>query len=44
MSWLREAWARLRSFFRKQELDRDFDEELASHIEFAVEENIRRGM
>lgn len=44
MTLLREAWARLLSFFRKQERDRDFDEELASHIELAIEENLRRGM
>lgn len=41
---LREAWARLRAYFRKQELDRDFDEELASHIDLATEDNLRRGM
>jgi predicted permease len=44
MSLLREAWARLRSFFRKGELDADFSEELASHIELAAEDNLRQGM
>lgn len=44
MSTLRRAWARLVSFFRKQELDREFDEELAAHIELATQEHVRRGM
>lgn len=44
MSLLREIWARLISFFRKGELDADFSEELASHIELAAEDNLRRGM
>jgi hypothetical protein len=33
---LREASARLRSFFRKQELDLELDEELAAHIDLAT--------
>ncbi len=44
MTALRQAWARVVSFFRKQELDHDFDEELASHIELATEEHLRQGM
>jgi hypothetical protein len=44
MTVLRQAWTRLVSFFRKQELDQDFDEELASHIELATEEHLRQGM
>jgi predicted permease len=35
---------RLSSFFRKEPLDQDLDEEMDSHLEFAVEDNIRRGM
>ena len=35
---------RLRSFFRKEPLDHDLSEEMDSHLEFAVEDNIRRGM
>ncbi|MEO7145637.1 MAG: ABC transporter permease [Bryobacteraceae bacterium] len=36
--------ARIRSFFRKRELDRDLDAELAAHLDLATDENIRRGM
>ena len=41
---LREALNRIRSFFRKDPLDRELNEEMASHLEMATEENIRRGM
>jgi hypothetical protein len=41
---LREALRRLRSFFRKELLDRELDAEVASHLDFAIEENIARGM
>jgi len=36
--------ARLVSFFRKQELDRDFDQELSAHIELATQDHVRQGM
>ena len=41
---LREATNRLRAFFRREPLDKVLDEELASHVEFATEENIAHGM
>lgn len=41
---LRELLARLASFFRKQARDEDLDQEMAAHLEFAVQENLRRGM
>ena len=41
---LRRALNRLRAFFQQQPLDRDLDAELSSHLELAVEENIRQGM
>ncbi len=41
---LREAFNRFRSFFRKDPLDRELNEEMAAHLEMAVEENIGRGM
>ena len=45
MSFLRgKCLNRLRSFFRKEPLDRELNEEFASHLEFAVEENIAQGM
>src|ERR1700727_838871 len=41
---LREALNRMRSFFRKHPLDQELDEEIASHLEMAVNENMARGM
>jgi len=41
---LREAFNRARSFFRSDQLDHEVNEEMASHLEMAVEENLRRGM
>src|ERR1700758_3533943 len=40
----RELINRLWSFFRKDPLDRELDEELASHVRMAVDENIAHGM
>jgi putative ABC transport system permease protein len=40
----REILNRVRALFRSEQLDRDVKEEMASHIEMAVEENLRRGM
>src|SRR3984885_9632713 len=40
----RQMLNRARSFFRKEPLDQELDAEMAAHLEFAVEENIRRGM
>jgi len=41
---LREAVNRVRYFFRQDLLDQELDEEMASHLEMAVEENVRRGL
>jgi len=41
---LREALNRIRSFFRKTPLDQELNEEVAEHLEMAVEENMRSGM
>jgi predicted permease len=41
---LRKGFNRIRSFFRSDELDQEVNEEMASHLEMAVEENLRRGM
>lgn len=38
MTTIRQAWARLVAFFRKRELDQEFDEEVHSHIDLATEE------
>jgi len=41
---LREAFKRVGSFFRKDQLDQELNEEMASHLQMAVEENMRRHM
>jgi predicted permease len=41
---LRQALHRLHSFFRKAPMDHDIGAETATHLEFAIEENLRRGM
>jgi len=40
----RESLLRIQSFARKKPLDEDLAEEMASHLQFAIEENIRNGM
>jgi predicted permease len=44
MDSVRRALARLRAFFRKAPLDGDLDAEMAAHLAFAMEENLRRGL
>src|SRR6187402_1791603 len=44
MDTLRYALHRLAAFFRKTPLDQDLNAEMAAHLEFAVEENIQRGL
>ena len=41
---LKQFIARLLAFFRTRDLDRDFEQELDSHVAMLTEENIRRGM
>jgi len=41
---LRQFVFRLRSFFRRSQLDRDLEAEMSSHLELAIEENLRRGL
>ena len=43
-SWLRVMWSRLRSMLTKNRLDREFDEELTSHLELLTDEFQRRGL
>jgi predicted permease len=42
--FLREAFKRVGTFFRKDQLDQELNEEMASHLQMAVEENMRRHM
>ena len=44
IAWLRQWLHRLRSFFRRAQLDHDLDAELRSHLEMAFERNLARGM
>ena len=42
--YLRQGWHRVRAFFGKAPLDEDLDAEMGSHLEMAVDENLKRGM
>jgi len=44
MATLKQFIARLRALFRGGDLDRDFAEEMAAHLEMATEENLGKGM
>jgi predicted permease len=44
MSMMREALNRVRSFWYRNHRDSDLDQEVAAHLELAVEDNLRRGM
>ncbi len=41
---LRRAAARMGAFFDKAPMDRDLDDEVKTHLELAVEENLNKGM
>jgi putative ABC transport system permease protein len=38
------TWRRVASLFRRRRLEADLGEELAVHVEMAIEDNVRRGM
>lgn len=44
MTALRNLAARIVSVFRKRKFDHEFDAELGSHLEMAIEDNIKQGM
>jgi putative ABC transport system permease protein len=44
MEPIRILLSRCAALFRRRHLDQDLDAELSAHIEFAVEENMKRGM
>src|SRR5256884_3794481 len=44
ITWLLQLAHRLRSFFHRNQLDRDLDAELRSHLDMAIECNIAQGM
>ena len=41
---LRLAWEKLSALVSRNRLDRDFDDELASHVELAIEDALARGL
>jgi predicted permease len=44
MTWLRIFIQRLRGVFFKRKLERDLEDEIRSHLEMQIEENVRQGM
>ena len=44
ITWLRQFLERLRSSFSSTRLDDDLNAEMAAHLEFAIAENLQRGM
>jgi hypothetical protein len=44
ISWLKQMLERLRSSFSNTSADRELDSEMAVHLEFAIEENLKNGM
>src|SRR5947207_5889940 len=44
LSWVYRILGRIQAFFLKSRLDRQLEEELATHIELATEEYLRAGM
>src|SRR5450631_4352929 len=44
MDAIRILTSRCAALFRRRKLDEELDEEVGSHIEFAIEENLKRGM
>jgi predicted permease len=44
MDWIRVLFSRCIALFRRQAQDADLEEELRTHIELAVEENLKRGL
>ena len=43
-SWLQQFLHRLRFFFYRAQVDRDLDAEISAHLQFAIEENLQRGL
>ncbi len=44
MKWVARMFQRLRSSFFHRQMDRELDMEIASHLENAIEENLKQGM
>jgi predicted permease len=44
MNWVKLILQRLRSSFSQPQIDRELDMEMASHLEIAIEDNLKQGM
>src|SRR5262247_4080719 len=44
MTWLRVFIHRLRGLFLRRRLERELDEEIRTHLEMQIEDNLRQGM
>jgi predicted permease len=44
IGWLRQAWQRVRSVFRRDQMERELEAELSAHLEMAIEENVKLGV
>jgi predicted permease len=44
MSWMQETWRRIRSFGRRDAMERGLDEEIRFHLDRQTEKNLRAGM
>lgn len=44
MTYLNRLVARVMAWFKRAELDHDLDDELATHLDLLIEENMRRGL
>jgi predicted permease len=43
-NWFYRSFQRLRSLFRRAQLDRDLEREMSAHLDLAIEENLERGL
>ena len=43
-NWFARSFQRLRSLFRRAQLDRDLEAEMSAHLDLAIEENLERGL
>ncbi|MGB2653794.1 MAG: ABC transporter permease, partial [Candidatus Acidiferrum sp.] len=43
-SWIKSLASRIRTWLSPRDIEQDFDQELAAHLDLLTEENIRRGM
>ena len=44
MNWVKLILQRLRSSFSHPQIDRELDTEMASHLDIAIDDNLKQGM